>query len=144
MKIKKKIFSGMAVLLLLFVFLLAGCITITPIALEETEISKEIFNSISSSIPSNIVTSNPANPKIAPTSRLVLEQKTTIGEIILLLINKFPGMTEGSISGAGFNVTYQGKTYQVNCELEATGLVSAAGKSSIVLSVFSVKERKAP
>ena len=140
---KKKILPHIAAIIAVSVMLILGISSIAsvPIALEETETSKEIFDAISSSIPSNMLTSTPANPRITPTSRLVLEQKTTIGEIISLLINKFPGMTEGSISAGGFNVNYQGKTYLVSCEIETTGAISMAGKNSVVLSIFSVKER---
>jgi hypothetical protein len=146
MKINKKNVVGIAVLLVLFGFLLAGCISFgTPITFEETETSKEIFNAISESIPSNIVTSNPANPRVAPSSRLVLDQRTTAGEIVSLLINKFPGLTELFISPGGIRVSYQGKEYNISCEFESTGgVISVVGRNSIVLSISSVRERIEP
>ncbi|MCL2805146.1 MAG: hypothetical protein FWD26_04330 [Treponema sp.] len=140
MKTNKHNLSGIAVLL--FGFLLAGCITIAPVAFEESEISREIFNVISQSIPSSIETTTPANPRIEPITRLVLDQRITAGEIIALLINRFPGMTELNISGGGINVSYQGKSYYISCDMESTGLVTTVGRNSIVLSIFSVKERK--
>ena len=144
MKINKRIFAGMAVFILLFGVVLAGCISFTPIAFEETETSKEMFKAISDSFPSRIETSTPANPKIEPISSLVFEQKVTAGEILSVLINKYPGLTEDNISGGGINCTYQGKKYYINCDIESTGLVTVVGKQSTVNSIFYVKERMEP
>jgi len=141
MKTKRNL---MGIAVFLFGILLTGCISFTPITFEETEISKQMFNSISESIPSKIETSTPANPRIEPTSSLVLDQKITAGEIISLLIGKFPGLTEENISGGGINIRYQGKAYYISCDFETTGLVTAVGRSSIVLSIFSIKERMEP
>jgi len=145
MKTNKKSVVGITVLLLLFGFLLAGCISFgTPIVFEETESSKEIFNAISELIPSNIVTSTPANPRLAPSSRLVLDRRTTAGEIASLLIDKFPGLTVVEISGGGIRVSYQGKEHFISCEFETTGVVSVVGRNTVVLSIFSVRERMEP
>jgi hypothetical protein len=132
MKISKSIFTGMIVFVLLFG--LAGCITIsgTQITYEETETSQEIFKAISESIPSKTET-------YGANSKLVLEQRITAGELISLVSNKFPGLTEKGISGGGISCVYQGVEYRISCEFETSGTVSVVGRNTIVLGVFSVK-----
>jgi len=128
MKISKKIFVGMAVLVLSFGLMLTGCGT--PPVRMETETSRTIF-------------------EVA--SELVAEQEggITAGELLSGLENRISGLRRSpllSIQVDLIQVVYGGSTFVITCVMPdlairdeaATATVERAGTSTIVSSITAV------
>jgi len=137
MKIKKGIFAGMAVMALLFGFVLAGCASVKTIS-EETETSREILAEAV-----DLVNSHGGKIKVS--------------DLVSGLANKFPGLKLPSVTGIQVNViqvSYGGTakwptTYRIMCTMgegeviEGTGGgVRQVGGDTIVTSITSVIENR--
>jgi|GEM_PF-1538191 len=138
MKIIKKIFTGMAVLVLSFGFALTGCASVKIIS-EETEISRAIFEAA---------------------SELTASQGSRIkaNEIVSGLANKFPGlklMPFGmSFQRNSIQVSYGGTakwptSYDISCTMDentmktpdnSRGSIRIVDGNTIVTSIISVVE----
>ena len=138
---KKNIFTGMAVLVLLFGFALAGCASVKTIS-EETETSRAIYEAA---------------------SELMDSQGGTIkaGDLVSGLANKFPGLKKMPL-GMSFQenliqVSYGGSVkwptnYAIKCTMdEATMKISDKGngvstrtadENSVVTGIVSVVENR--
>jgi hypothetical protein len=134
MKINKKIFSGMAVLTLLFGLVLVGCSS-TQYAQVETEISREIY---------------------AEASDLLIAHggKIKAGDLVSELGKKFPGLKPQAMLAFQYGkvfVDYQGKKYKIEYtreenKTELTSGVTAENKddqNTIVTGIVSAGEWKA-
>ena len=111
----------MAVLVLLFGFVLAGCST-TKYAKVETETSKAIYEAA---------------------SELVRSQANGIraGALVSGLASKFPGLKKRPLLAIQFgliSVRYQDTDYEIDCTMDTGSGSSTAGDNTMVMSIKSV------
>jgi len=126
MKNRKRIFVGMAVLVLLFGFAVTGCITVTPVTFAETEASREIFQAASDLLASQ-------------------EGRITAGELVSGLSDMFSSLSLVRIHGGGIDVSYQGRNIFISCEFDTGGaIIYTANEGSIVIGIRQVRERVEP
>ena len=142
MRTNKKIFAGMAVLVLLFGFVLAGCASVKTIS-EETETSRAIFEAASELMASQ-------------------EGRIKADELVSGLAEKFPGLKTMPL-GMSFQenliqVNYGGTVkwptnYAIECTMDSETLkitdkgngisTRVADGNTIVTSIISVIENRA-
>jgi len=127
MKNNKGIFVGIAVLTLLFGFVLAGCATTKYIQVEN-DTTKAIYE-----VASELVSSR--------------EGGISADDLISGLGNRFSGLKSAPILAIQVDlitVNYQGSNYNIKCSMGSgesvggTGAVSRVGPTTIVTSVTSV------
>ena len=128
MKIKKGIFAGMAVMALLFGFVLAGCATTKYIQVE-TETTKAIYEAATEIVRSQ-------------------EGSISAGALLSGLGNIFPGLKASPVMAFQVDlitVSYQGASYMIKCTMgrgetiQGTGgSATTVGATTIVTSINSV------
>ena len=131
MKINKRFFVGMAVLVFLFGYVLAACTTTKYIYVED-EYTQAIFEAAST-----LVSSKAGG--------------ITAGDLIEGLSNKISGLKAAPMFAINIdliNVVYQDKNYVIRCTIGSGesvggtgGAASTVGTSTIVTSISSVNTR---